>query len=73
MFIPLLIRCRHRIAAYQIGHQFAEGDRRQGWGQNRSFGDVGSMSGLPESGHGYLDGRHGRAGFCEMQIHISNS
>ncbi len=22
-------------------------------GQTRSFGDVGSMSGLPESGHGY--------------------
>src|SRR6516225_6519868 len=24
-----------------------------GWGQTRSFGDVGSMSGLPESGHGW--------------------
>jgi hypothetical protein len=23
-----------------------------GWGQTRSLGDVGSMSGLPESGHG---------------------
>src|SRR5215813_3161947 len=23
------------------------------WGQTRSFGDVGSMSGLPESGHGW--------------------
>jgi len=23
------------------------------WGQTRSFGDGGSMSGLPESGHGW--------------------
>jgi hypothetical protein len=24
---------------------------KTGWGQTRSFGDVGAMSGLPESGH----------------------
>ena len=26
--------------------------KRQLWGRTRSFGDVGSMSGLPERGHG---------------------
>ena len=34
-------------------------------GQTRSFGDVGSMSGLPESGHGwaiYEDGGRGAEG-----------
>jgi hypothetical protein len=25
------------------------------WGQTRSFGDIGPMSGLPESGHGRIE------------------
>jgi len=57
---PALAGCAHavsgHVAAVHIGSFLHRGNpdpRMSLVGQTRSFGDVGSMSGLPESGHGW--------------------
>src|SRR5262245_34740887 len=50
MFV-LLIRCRHRMQGTNRS-SVCRGRPTSETGQTRSFGDVASMSGLRESGHG---------------------
>jgi hypothetical protein len=58
MFV-LLIRYRPRIAGYQIGHQFAEGDRRPRWVKMRKSHGEHFSTAVPQKADVVLNAANG--------------